>query len=89
MKKDAKIRRLNKALEKVAFASLIADMCIAAVTVASLKVGVQATVGIVFILNYILTAIVIFAIVLFVAVGWLMHYNRISKVISLFRFSDK
>lgn len=81
-----KIKRLKKALERTAFASLIADICITAITLVSLKVGKSYTIGILFIFNYILTVIVAVSLILMAYITLLTHSHKISKIISLFRF---
>lgn len=81
-----RIKRLNKALERTAFASLIADICISAVTVISLKIGEKYTIGIIFILNYILTAIVVIALILMALIAIFSHYGKFSRIMSVFRF---
>lgn len=81
-----RIKKLKKALERTAFASLIADICISAITLISLKVGKSYTVGILFVFNYILTVIVAVSLVLMAYILILSHGNKISKIISLFRF---
>jgi len=72
-------------LEKTAFASLIADICISVITVVTLKVGAKYTVGILFVVNYILTAIVVIALVLMAYIAMLQHYTKVQKVIRLFK----
>ncbi len=80
--------KLKKALGRTAFASLIADIAISAVTVISLKTGQAYTIGIIFILNYILTAIVVVALVLMFLIAILTQRRKISKAFLLFRFRN-
>ena len=78
--------KLKKALERTAFASLIADICITAITLISLKVGKSYTIGILFIFNYVLAIIVSVSLILMAYIAILSHGHKISKIIGLFRF---
>jgi formate hydrogenlyase subunit 3/multisubunit Na+/H+ antiporter MnhD subunit len=81
-----RIGKLKKALERTAFASLIADICITAITLISLEIGKSYTIGILFIFNYILTIIVAVSLILMAYIAILSHSHRISKIIGLFKF---
>lgn len=83
-----KIGKLKKALERTAFASLIADICISAITLISLKVGKSYTIGILFIFNYILAVIVAVSLILMAYILLLSHTHKISKIIRLFKFKQ-
>jgi hypothetical protein len=80
-----RIKKLKWMLEKTAFASLIADICISAITLVTLKVGAKYTVGVLFIVNYILTAIVVIALILMAYIASLQHYTSIKKILRLFK----
>ncbi|HIH50653.1 MAG: hypothetical protein ABSE71_04590 [Candidatus Micrarchaeaceae archaeon] len=82
-----KIKRLKKALEKTAFASLIADIGISAITLISLKIGTSYTIGILFVINYILAVIVAVSLVLMAYIAILSHGHKLSKIVRLFRFN--
>jgi|GEM_PF-1240996 hypothetical protein len=83
------IRKLKKALERMAFISLIADIAISIVTLISLKVGQSYTVGILFVINYLLTIIVIISLILIFSIAILSQHEKLSKVLSFFRFWNK
>ncbi|MDE1850896.1 MAG: hypothetical protein KGH71_06260 [Candidatus Micrarchaeota archaeon] len=82
----SKVRRLKKALERTAFASLVADIFISALTVFSLGVDTPYTIDVLFVVNYILTIIVVVALALMGYIAVLTHSHRIARVIELFRF---
>jgi len=88
-KRQSRIQKLKKALGVTAFVSLIADICISAITLISLKVDKSLLIGILFVFNYILTAIVIIALIFMLLILIISHYHRLSKIISLFRFKTK
>lgn len=81
-----RIRRLKKALERTAFASLIADICISTITLVSLEVGTSYTIGVLFIVNYILAVIVAVSLVLMAYIAVLSHGRRIARLVRAFRF---
>ncbi|MDE1860309.1 MAG: hypothetical protein KGH72_01175 [Candidatus Micrarchaeota archaeon] len=58
-----KAKNLKKLLEIIAYASIIIDICISVVTLISLKIGREYTAGIISLLGYVLTGIVISTIV--------------------------
>lgn len=81
-----RVRRLKKRLEQIALLSLVVDIAISATTVASLAMGQAYTVGIIFILNYVLTIVVIVSLALIAMIAWLSHRHRLTWFFSLFRF---
>lgn len=83
---NIKMKKLRKALERTAFASLIADICISIITLISLKVGKSYTVGILFLFNYILTVIVAVSLILMAYIVILSHGHKISRILGFFRF---
>ncbi len=72
-----RVQKLKKLLERIAFASLFVDICVSVVTLISLNVGRAYTVGILFILSYILTIIVILSLVVFAAILLVSHYDKL------------
>ncbi len=82
------IKRLRGLLDKVAFVSLIADICISTITLLSIDIGRARTVDILFLFNYALTAIVVVSIVLMAYIAVLMHYDKLWGVLRLFRFNE-
>ena len=84
-----KIETLRNALEKTAFASLIADICIAIITLASPAIGKQHAVDLLFIINYILTAIVGVALALMAYIAILTHHRKLSSITRFFTFRFK
>ncbi|MDE1869669.1 MAG: hypothetical protein KGH71_01630 [Candidatus Micrarchaeota archaeon] len=81
-----RIRKLQKALERTAFASLIADIGISALTLFSLGFDSPYTIDALFVINYIFTIIVIVALILMAYIGFLTHSHKISRILELFRF---
>ena len=81
-----RIRRLKDYLGKVAFASLIADICISATTVISLWIGQKYTIGILFVFNYILTIIVATSLLLMAYIAVLSNSQGIDRILRMFRF---
>lgn len=88
-KRGIRIKKLKKALEITAFASLIADICISLLTLTSLYVGKSKIVGILFVFNYILVVIVVASLILIAGILISSHYHKLSKIISLFNFKTK
>jgi hypothetical protein len=80
------ITKLKKALERMAFVSLIADIAISTVTLISLRIGQSYTVGILFVINYILTIIVAISLILIFSIAILSHHEKLLKAFSFFRF---
>jgi uncharacterized protein HemY len=78
-----RVRRLKKLLERIALVSLFFDTCISIATLISLNVGRQYTTGAIYILNYILTAIVILSVIVFAAILLFSRYDRIIARLSL------
>jgi formate hydrogenlyase subunit 3/multisubunit Na+/H+ antiporter MnhD subunit len=90
MNKHARtISKLKDALAKTAFASLIADICISTLTLLSLKIGKSYTLSILFFVNYILTGIVIIALLLMVAIFILANKDKVDRVIFTFKLKDR
>jgi hypothetical protein len=84
--KRRRVKKIKRAIEKVAFISLIADIAIAITTIISLNTGHDGiTIETIFILNYLLTVIVIIAVVLFAALFLLIHYDRMYDALLLKR----
>ncbi len=81
-----RIKRLKRTLERVALLSLVVDIAISATTVTSLFVGQSYTVGVIFILNYILTIVVVISLILIGSIVVLSHYHRIPRALSVFTF---
>ena len=86
---SVKTKKLLKALEKTAFASLIADIFISAITLASPFIGKQSAVDLLFVINYILTVIVIVALALMAYIAALSHRHKLSGITGLFGFRIK
>jgi len=84
-----KVKKLKKLLENIAYASLIVDICISIVTLASLNLGRDYTTSVIFLLNYVLTTIVIVSLVVFVAIFMLSHYDKIAEKLSLTKRKTK
>ncbi len=78
-----RVERLKRWLGRIAYASLVVDICISIATLVSLNIGRNSTVGFIFILNYVLTAIVILSITVFVAILLLSHYDRILDAFAI------
>jgi uncharacterized protein HemY len=78
-----RVRRLKKLLERIALVSLFLDTCISIATLISLNVGRQYTTSAIYILNYILTAIVILSVIVFAAILLFSRYDRIISRLSL------
>jgi uncharacterized membrane protein len=84
VRKRERIKSLKKIVERVAFISLIADIAIATVTLVSLNTGRSGiTLETIFLLNYILTAIVIIAVILFVSIFLLSYYDKMYDTLML------
>jgi len=81
-----RIERLKKIFERIAYMSLIVDIAIAIVTLISLNYSRTSLTGVIFLLNYVLTAIVIISISVFVAILLLSHYD---KIVEKFIFLDQ
>ena len=88
MKESVMLKRLERALTLTAYASLVADIAISAVTVISLRVGQQYTIGAIFVLNYILTCIVVVALLVMAALAVVKHRKRLSWILRFFSFDD-
>lgn len=88
-KKLKRVQQLKKTLERVAFASLMVDIAISITTLASLWLGQRVTVGILFIINYILTIIVAISLALMFLIGYLLHSHRFGWIMHFFRFKSK
>ena len=84
MHKKAKthIKKLKRWLEILAFLSLIADTAISILTFISLKFGEKYTLKILFLVNYVLSGIVVASLVCFILLGVLMHYDKFLKLIN-------
>ncbi len=76
-KKMRSIRRLKKAIEVVAYLSLIVDIAIAASTLFYLNTSNVNFFKLQQLLNYALTAIVILSIILFMALVFLSYYIKL------------
>ncbi len=88
-KRLKKVQFLKKTLERVAFASLVADIAISITTLASLWLGQAYTVGVLFVINYILIVIVAISLALMFSIGYLLHSHRLGWIIHFFRFNSK
>ena len=84
MPKKAKthIKNLKRWLEILAFLSLIADTAISILTFISLKFGEKYTLNVLFLVNYILSGIVVASLVCFILLGIFMHYGKLLKLIN-------
>lgn len=80
-----RIERLKKIFERVAYASLIVDIAIAIVTLISLNASRTNLTTVIFLLNYVLTAIVLISVSVFVAILLFSHYD---KIVEKFIFLD-
>ncbi len=77
-----RVARLKRLLERIALVSLFLDTCISIATLISLNVGRQYTTGAIYVLNYILTAIVVLSIIVFAAILLFSHYDKIMNRIT-------
>ncbi len=76
--------RLKRALEKIAFASLFVDICISIITLISINYGrVVYTVDAIYLLDYVLTAIVVLSVIVFAAIFLFSHYDKIMNALLL------
>jgi hypothetical protein len=78
-----RVKRLKKWLERIAFASLFVDICISIVTLVSINLGRAYTTSVIYLLNYVLTAIVALSITVFAAIFMLSHYDGILDTLLL------
>lgn len=84
MPRVERIARLKRLFERIAFASLFVDICISVVTLISINYrGVVYTMDAIYLLNYVLTAVVILSIIVFAAIFMLSHYDRITNALLL------
>ncbi len=83
MHKKAKIhiKKLKRWLEILAFLSLIADTAISILTFVSLKFGEKYTLKILFLVNYILSGIVVASLACFILLGIFLHYDKLLKLV--------
>lgn len=73
----------------MAFISLFADIAISTITVLSLKFGELYFVGLLFIINYLLTVIVVISLIFIFGVFFFSHYRKVVRAFEFFRFEDK
>ena len=74
------IKRLKHSLRFLAFLSLIADTAISILTFLSFEIGKKNTINLLFMVNYILSGIVVVSVALFIALGIIYHYEKVMKL---------
>ena len=84
MSRVERTARLKRVLEKIAFASLFVDICISIITLISINYGrVVYTVDAIYLLDYVLTAIVVLSVIVFAAIFLFSHYDKIMNTLLL------
>ncbi len=74
------IKRLKHSLQILAFLSLIADTAISILTFISLEIGKKYVIDMLFMVNYVLSGIVIASVALFITLGIVYHYEKVLKL---------